>query len=65
MSASPFLDPDSDSKDDLNIVLNDKDCKNFPSTSGGNGGLVGGGGGYCYGDDEDEDDNDDIKCAFG
>ena len=65
MSASPFLVPNSDSKDDLNIVLNDEDCKNFQSTSGGNGGVVGGGGGYGYGDDEDEDDDDDDKCAFG
>nr|POE81025.1 fip1[v]-like protein [Quercus suber] len=30
---------DSDSDDDLNIVLNDEDCNNFPSTSGGNGGV--------------------------
>ena len=55
---------DSDSEDDLNIVLNDEDCKNFPSTSGGNGGVVGGGGGgYGCGDDEDEDD-DDVKNDF-
>lgn len=53
---------DSDSEDDLNIVLNDEDCKNFPSTSGGNGGVVGGGGGG-YVDDEDEDDGD-VKNDF-
>lgn len=49
------VDNGSDSEDDLNIVLNDEDCKNFPIASGGNarnGGVVGGGG---HGEDEDDD----------
>ena len=67
MGSEVNVDNGSDSEDDLNIVLNDEDYKNFPVTSGGNvrnEGVVGGGGdGDGYGDNEDEDggDNDDEE----
>lgn len=45
-----IVDNGSESEDDLNIVLNDEDCRVFPA-SARNGGVVG-----VDGDDDEEDD---------
>ncbi|KAI4334972.1 hypothetical protein L6164_013664 [Bauhinia variegata] len=43
---------ESDSEDDLNIVLNDEDCQDFPVGVGGNRGVVTG---VSYDEDDDGD----------